>query len=528
MNRKLTAALVAVALALTLTAVAAARGVVTIKGTEKAETLTGSAGVDDMVGGRGADILNGNGGADVLIGGSGDDVIRVSDVTFLRIDGGTGTDTMAVDGSGVAVDLTTIANPRLQDIEVIDLTGSGNNSLALSAREVLNLSTSSNTLRVDGNAGDSVSFADGNAKWTKGATAGGFTTFTNGNATVQINTDVTAPCFAAGSRILTTRGEVAVEELVAGDRVPVLLGGGERQVRWIGHRRMHIAGHPRPWDVQPVRVVAHAFGPDMPHSDLRLSPDHAVFAEGVLVPVRYLINGTTIVQEAVKTVACYHVELADAAGAATHNVVLAQGLPTESFLDTGNRAAFANGGAAVMMHADFALKQWEARACTPLVLDGPALADIRTVLFAQATALGHGITADPDLHLVVDGVMVRADWTDPTSTATEHGFVLPEGARDVRIMSRTTVPAELRSDTDDRRQLGVAVVRLVVDGTEIALDDARLSDGWHAAEDGWRWTQGDAIVPCAGGCVLEVNVAPFERYWTCADAGTSGRLLEVA
>ncbi|MBN9509467.1 MAG: Hint domain-containing protein [Alphaproteobacteria bacterium] len=82
--------------------------------------------------------------------------------------------------------------------------------------------------------------------------------------------------------------------------------------------------------------------------DLRLSPDRAVFVDGALVPVRYLLNGTTIVQEPPQSVSYFHPEL-DA-----HDVLRADGLPCESYLDTGNRGASANGGTLAQTHPDFA------------------------------------------------------------------------------------------------------------------------------------------------------------------------------
>jgi hypothetical protein len=75
----------------------------------------------------------------------------------------------------------------------------------------------------------------------------------------------------------------------------------------------------------------------MPHTDLFLSPDHAVHVGSVLVPVRYLINGATIVQVPTDRVDYFHIELP------RHEVLLAEGLPVESYLDTGNRGGFANG-----------------------------------------------------------------------------------------------------------------------------------------------------------------------------------------
>jgi hypothetical protein len=143
----------------------------------------------------------------------------------------------------------------------------------------------------------------------------------------------TLPCFAAGTRILTARGELAVETVRPGDVVRGHLSGRLRPVRWVGRRAIDMAAHPRPWDVAPVRVRAHAFAPGQPGCDLLLSPDHAVFVAGALIPVRYLLNGTTVAQTMPARVTYLHVEL-DA-----HDILLAEGLPCESFLDTGNRAA---------------------------------------------------------------------------------------------------------------------------------------------------------------------------------------------
>ena len=290
-------------------------GTVTQTGSTGADTLTGFAAADDIAGGLGDDVLAGKGGADVLIGGAGNDTLSVSDLSFQRVDGGTGTDTLALAGSGMSLNLTTIGNPKIQNFEVIDLTGTGNNTLTVTALELLNLSPVSNTLKVTGNAGDSLTFDLVN--WTKGATVSNFTTYTKGQATLQVNTALTVACFAEGTKIRTGQGEIAVEALAVGDELPVV-DGPNRPIRWIGHRTVRPEVHPRPEDMRPVRVRAGAFGPGAPETDLRLSPDHAVFVDEVLIPVRYLIDGVSIVQEQADTVTYYHIELADETGAAVH------------------------------------------------------------------------------------------------------------------------------------------------------------------------------------------------------------------
>ena len=107
---------------------------------------------------------------------------------------------------------------------------------------------------------------------------------------------------------------------------------------WIGRRASGLRTRSRnPHDVWPVRVSAGAFGHAAPERDLWLSPDHAVCIDGVLVPIRYLSStGATIAQRPCRHVRYFHLELP------AHAVVFAEGLTTESYLDTGNRAMFSD------------------------------------------------------------------------------------------------------------------------------------------------------------------------------------------
>jgi phospholipase/lecithinase/hemolysin len=136
-------------------------------------------------------------------------------------------------------------------------------------------------------------------------------------------------CFSAGTRILTAAGEVRIEQLRAGDRVWTPDSEQFTPVAWLGYR--HVDCSCEGW---PVRIAAHAFGDGLPHRDLLLSPDHAIAVAGVLIPARALANGVTITRQPLRAVTYWHLELAH------HAIVLAQGLPAESYLDTGNRSAF--------------------------------------------------------------------------------------------------------------------------------------------------------------------------------------------
>ncbi|MDR3537962.1 MAG: Hint domain-containing protein [Acetobacteraceae bacterium] len=198
------------------------------------------------------------------------------------------------------------------------------------------------------------------------------------NGTATLGQSLALPCFATGTCIMTRTGAVPVEALRAGDAVATLLPNGFRPVRWIGHRTIRLAAHPQPQAVQPVCVRAGAFGPGLPVRDLFLSPDHALFAEGALVPVKFLVDGDAITQRAVETVTYWHIELD------RHDVLLAEGVPAESYLDTGDRACFTNAGGVATLHPKFGPLTWEAEGCAPLVVTGPVLDRLRATLRAYA------------------------------------------------------------------------------------------------------------------------------------------------
>ncbi len=153
-----------------------------------------------LVGGNGDDVLTGGGGADVFHAGAGDDRLIVSDLTFQLVDGGNGTDTLALSGAGQTFDLTNpLTAAKLESIERIDLTGSGNNTLVVNAAAVLGgvgeVTGGKHILTIEGNAGDRVSF-DGEA-WTKTGTftdaSGTYDRYVLGNAEVRVEQGVYAP-----------------------------------------------------------------------------------------------------------------------------------------------------------------------------------------------------------------------------------------------------------------------------------------------------------------------------------------------
>ncbi len=185
-------------------------------------------------------------------------------------------------------------------------------------------------------------------------------------------------CFVAGTRIATESGEVAVQTLRLGDRVRAVLSGRWETVEWIGHRVIDITRHPRKDQVWPIRVSAHAFGPCQPGRDLWLSPHHGVYLGDVLIPVGLLVNGTTVRQIQLPAIDYWHVELP------RHEVILAEGMPAESYLDTGDRTDFLAAGLFTTLFPVFGSRRAENEGCAPLILEGPALEAARARVAERA------------------------------------------------------------------------------------------------------------------------------------------------
>ncbi len=330
--------------------------------------------------------------------------------------------------------------------------------------------------------------------------------------------DENLACFVKGTSITTDHGEVPVEFLTAGDLVRTE-SGGLATIKWIGYRRLDCSQH-RSQDVWPVQIHVDAFGPGLPHRLLWLSPDHAIYTDGVLIPIRLLINNGTIAQEPRKHIVYFHIELE------THDVLLAEGLPAESYLDTGNRAAFENAGIPMVLHPDFSgserIRSRERNTCAPLAVAPNEVEPIWQRLAARAATLGHpaslpAVTKNPQLRLSVAG----RDIQPITATDDRFVFILPPHAQSARLISRAAAPSGLRPWLDDRRHLGVSVRRIVLDDgtrpTAIPPDHPSLTDGWHDVErDGerlWRWTDGDAQLPLpAGARMVEIHLAGSTEY----------------
>jgi hypothetical protein len=259
--------------------------------------------------------------------------------------------------------------------------------------------------------------------------------------------------------------------------------GAARPVLWVGTGRV-LATRGRRSPATPVIVRRDALGPNVPRRDLHVTKAHSLYFDGVLVPVEFLVNHRTIVwDDHAREVTLYHIELQ------THDVLLANGAPAESYRDDGNRWLFQNGNTG-----------WGGPPkppCAEVVTGGPMVDAIWRRLLDRAGPSPHRLlTSDPDLHLLVDGCRLDAG----QRVESAFLFSLPPGAQSVHIASRAAAPAELGLARDPR-QLGVGLRRVAARaGNRFRVIDAaddRLVEGFHDYEqdDDRRWTDGDAALP---------------------------------
>ncbi len=444
---------------------------------------------------------NSNGGTLEVTGAvSGTGILVMESGATLRLDGALGLgptvdftsggapETLILEQSG-----TSVSNPILNfgNLDRIEL---GNFSTINSATYANHTITVTGT--VGGSAG-SVLLTD--VTLAAGAGTTNLLTGSDGGTGAQF---VELACFAAGTWLAAPGGWRLVEALRAGDLV-CTADGAARPVRWVGFRTIDLTRHPDPRRAQPIRILADAFADAVPSRDLVLSPDHAVFDRGRLVPIRLLVNDATILRETRRRkVTYYHVELD------SHDLLLAEGLAAESYLDTGNRGLFENAPEPLVLHPDFtdSAAQQQRRlteSCAPLCAAPAEIEPLWFRLADRALALGIRLpepefTEEPSLAVAIGTRRLRPSGRD----GERYRFALPAGVAAV-LVSRAAYPQDARPWEEDQRRLGVMVRRLTLhrNGTaiDLPLDHPTLDRGWWAPEtDGvsrWRWTDGAAALP---------------------------------
>ncbi|MBL8810053.1 MAG: FG-GAP repeat protein [Planctomycetaceae bacterium] len=172
--------------------------------TGNGDQISGS-GADDLIRGlSGSDNLFGFGGKDVILGGPGDDMIAISSLSFQRIDGGTGFDTLRIDIPDAVIDLTQMSASRLSETEAINLRGNGISTLILNPWDVSSQVGRSNLLRVFCDAGEILQIG---SNWVRSGSATfngeSFAVYVYGGLKLQIPEAAAAPVISLSASAIS-------------------------------------------------------------------------------------------------------------------------------------------------------------------------------------------------------------------------------------------------------------------------------------------------------------------------------------
>jgi len=307
------------------------------------------------------------------------------------------------------------------------------------------------------------------------------TGYYGGSSSAETPFTATSPaCYCPGTMIATPGGNRAIEELEIGDLV-LTASGATCPIRWIGRR-----AYRRPFlsrSQQPVRIGAGALGNNLPLRDLLVSPRHAMWVDGRLIAAEALVNDTSIRVVHLDAVEYLHIELD------THELLLAEGAPSESYCDTGNRGLFEN--------AHTALRRAPMTPMAPRVEHLPPAC----------------LTDDPALRARLP------DGSEHNPTAVAPGlwrFDLTGAPEMLVLCSRSAVPAFIGYGSDIRR-LGVALHRVVLrrDGYSRELDTRHFKGGFHPKGGDILWTDGEATL------ALSPEMLPGAGHWQLEIAGSA-------
>lgn len=226
-----------------------------------------------------------------------------------------------------------------------------------------------------------------------------------------------------------------------------------------------------------------------------------------------LVNGTSIFYDrSIKSYDYYHVELD------RHAIILAHGIETESYLDTGhgqiNRMCRSG-------ERKVTYKDWVQDAAAPLETSVGFVHPLYQRLHAHAASLGFvqgskasETTSDPAL-ILTDDHGRHLDMAH--QSRTQAVFRVPTGTGRVWLTSRASRPCDaIGPYVDDRRTLGVLVGEIRQScGAQHHMLNAHLDAAdlkrWSGYENArCRWTTGRAVITLASLVAQENTLLSIE------------------
>lgn len=326
---------------------------------------------------------------------------------------------------------------------------------------------------------------------------------------------VTIRCYAAGTKIRIPEGEINVEDLKIGSIVTTLEGDRQNtsKVKWVGKRAVTVLDD----DDRLIRIKRNAFSTQVPLNDLLVTPEHCIFIEGQFVPARMLVNGSSIVLDEAEQFDVYHFELEK------HSIVIANGLASESYLDTGHKDVFIEHPKPYLVINGTSTPIWGRDSAAPLCTERRIVETLFNELAARAKALGfvdnlvpHNLTPDPQIQIVLED---GSSLTPARVNGTRFIFKIPANTSRVWIASRHSRPCDIEGPfVDDRRKLGVSVgsISLFTAQGLCSIDthmDEFSLEGWHPREsEVGRWTDGYAELPLTTADNSEPAILSLEIF----------------
>lgn len=319
------------------------------------------------------------------------------------------------------------------------------------------------------------------------------------NVTVTLNTG-SYNCFLAGAMIETINGLIAIEDIQVGDQI-ITYNNQQQQksVIWTGYNQAYITAHVSDnLSGYPVRIIKNAIAEGVPSKGLLLTSEHCVLLNDHFIPVRMLVNDTSIFYDYnITEYTFYHIETEE------HSIISADNLLTESYFNTGNRSSFISYNNTIDITNKN--KKWNIDSAAPLTTTREIVEPIFTQISQRCITLDFTIvdkniltTDDSGLHLVTNSGQLL------DVTYQKNGnfiFKIPENTTQILLISRTQCPNEsIGSFVDDRRRLGVLIGEVtLLEGNKTSPVTEHLTannlQGWHDQEQTkCRWTNGHALL----------------------------------
>jgi hypothetical protein len=324
-------------------------------------------------------------------------------------------------------------------LDVSNLTFNGGDSVTLNG--------SSDLLTIENSTGGTLETIQ-----LAGSFAGDFFHLNPDSGTGTLITENTVACYCRGTRIRTAEGDIAVENLRIGHYV-ITVEGDAWPIKWIGRRSY------RDWlavgnaGVQPICFRAGSIADRVPARDLYVSPEHAMFLDGMLIPAQHVVNGVSILKvEEMEEIEYFHLEFD------RHVVIFAESAAAESFVDDESRMLFHNADEYRRLYSD------EPRGgftefCAPRVEDGSALEAVRRRLNSRAA------------RLLPDGIMAEAPllrgYLDSVTRTGIVGWAFEPDAPDRRV------PLVILAN-------GAVIGQVIADRHRPGLAECGIGDGNHA------------------------------------------------